>query len=601
MTNQRRLIAKPQDQGLDAWVASVAELTKPDSVIWCDGSKAEYDRLCQELVANGTFITLNPEKRPNSFLARTDASDVARVEERTFICSETEIDAGPTNNWVAPEAMKERLEPLFAGSMRGRTMYVIPFAMGPVGADLTKYGIQITDSAYAVVNMHLMTRITPQVRTAILSGSDWVATIHSVGAPLEPGEADRAWPCNAEKYICQFPETKEVWSFGSGYGGNALLGKKCMSLRIGSVMARDEGWLAEHMLIIRMTNPEGERMHLAAAFPSACGKTNLAMLRPSLPGWKVETVGDDIAWIGPDRQGRLRAVNPENGFFGVAPGTSAKSNPVAMELISRDTIFTNVALTEDGDVWWEGMTKEAPASLTDWQGNAWNSELKTNAAHPNGRFTSPAINCSTISSDWDNPEGIPLDAIVFGGRRSSGAPLVIESKNWEHGVFLGATMVSEQTAAAEGTVGKLRHDPFAMLPFAGYNMADYWQHWINMAGKVSKLPVIFRVNWFLKNEQGQFIWPGFSENARVLRWMMNRIQGKVSADSTPFGLLPKLQDLGVSELGLSEQDSLRLLAMPHQELLAEFRDNEEYFRQFGDRLPAAIRAELATELEAAAN
>jgi len=601
MTNQRRLSNLPQSIGLDAWVAAVAELTEPDQIVWCNGSKEEYDLLCNNLVENGTFIKLNEEKRPNSYLARTDPSDVARVEERTFICSNTEIAAGPTNNWQDPEAMKGKLEPLFAGSMRGRTMYVIPFAMGPLGSSLTRYGVQLTDSEYAVVNMHLMTRVTTAVADAIRAGSDWVATMHSVGAPLAPGAVDSTWPCNREKYICQFPDTKEVWSFGSGYGGNALLGKKCMSLRIGSVLAREEGWLAEHMLILRLTNPQGERMHMAAAFPSACGKTNLAMLQPSLPGWNVETIGDDIAWIGPDSAGELRAINPENGFFGVAPGTSFKTNPVAMELISHSTIFTNVALTDDGDVWWEGMTKESPRHLIDWRGRFWTPAAGTPAAHPNGRFTSPAANCPTISPDWEDPAGVALDAIVFGGRRSSGAPLVMQSKSWEHGVFLGATMVSEQTAAAEGVVGKLRHDPFAMLPFAGYHMADYWQHWLDMAGKVSKLPKVFRVNWFLKNEEGKFIWPGFSENARVLKWIMERVQGTVAADETPFGLLPRLSDLGISELGISKADAAQLLEMPKEELLAELDDDEIYFRQFGSHLPVAIRKELDFELEAAAN
>ncbi|MEY2737009.1 MAG: hypothetical protein RL683_127 [Actinomycetota bacterium] len=601
MPNQRRLTELPQSLGLDSWVTSVAVLTQPNKIVWCDGTREEYDRLCNQLVDGGTFIKLNEEKRPNSFLARTDPSDVARVEERTFICSNDEIDAGPTNNWQSPDVMKEKLERLFAGSMRGRTMYVIPFAMGPLGSPLTRYGIQITDSEYAVVNMHLMTRVTPKVADAIRGGADWVATMHSVGSPLSPGQVDSTWPCNREKYICQFPDTKEVWSFGSGYGGNALLGKKCMSLRIGSVLAREEGWLAEHMLILRMQNPAGEKMHLAAAFPSACGKTNLAMLQPSLPGWKVETIGDDIAWIGPDEEGRLRAINPENGFFGVAPGTSVKSNPVAMELIAKDTIFTNVALTDDGDIWWEGMTKVPPKHLIDWRGKFWTPAAGTPAAHPNGRFTAPAANCPTISPDWEDPKGVALDAIVFGGRRSSGAPLVMQSKSWEHGVFLGATMVSEQTAAAEGTVGKLRHDPFAMLPFAGYHMADYWQHWLDMAEKVPHLPKVFRVNWFLKNEDGQFIWPGFSENSRVLRWIMERIQGKVEAEETPFGMLPKLADLGVDELNLAKSDASQLLAMPKDQLLAELDDDEIYFRQFGSHLPEAIRAELDFEIEAAAN
>ena len=582
----------PQQAGLETWVSLVAEHTQPDQVIWCDGSKREYDQLTKLLVDQGTLIPLNPDKRPESFLARTHPGDVARVEERTFICSTDPDDAGPTNNWMSPQDMKAKLAELFKGSMQGHTMYVIPFSMGPLDSPLARFGIEITDSPYVVVNMHLMTRVSTEVTERIRQGANWVATIHSVGAPNDKS----SWPCNEEKYISHFPDTLEVWSFGSGYGGNALLGKKCMSLRIGSVMARNEGWLAEHMLIMRLISPQGKKYHLSAAFPSACGKTNLAMLRPSLPGWKVETLGDDIAWIGVSKNGKLRAINPENGFFGVAPGTSFKTNPVAMELISRQTIFTNVALTSDGDVWWEGMTKFAPENLIDWQGNSWSPESGTKAAHPNGRFTSPAANCPTISEDWDHPEGVELDAIVFGGRRATGVPLVTQASSWQHGVFLGATMASEQTAAAEGPVGKVRRDPFAMLPFTGYNMGDYWQHWLDFQNKGLKLPQIFRVNWFLKNSEGDFIWPGFSENARVLRWIVQRIEKQVDAVETPIGLLPKLADLNIDDLRLSRQDKNQLLNWKASDVKADLIDIREYLSKFGEKAPKALVQEAFSRL-----
>ena len=586
----------PQQAGLDKWIETVAAHTGADRVVWCNGTAAEYETLCELLVERGTFTRLNPELRPESFLARTDPADVARVEERTFICSSEQADAGPTNNWMHPSAMKELLAPHFANAMHGHTMYVIPFSMGPIDSPLARYGVQITDSAYVVVNMHLMTRVDPEVFERIRGGADWVATIHSVGAPGDQS----AWPSNPEKYISHFPETLEVWSFGSGYGGNALLGKKCMSLRIGSVLARNEGWLAEHMLLMRLTSPEGRRTHLAAAFPSACGKTNLAMLQPSLPGWKVETIGDDIAWIGVSPSGRLRAINPENGFFGVAPGTSQKSNPVAMGLVAKQTIFTNVALTADGDVWWEGMTKDVPDGLTDWRGLPHDKESGLTAAHPNGRFTSPAVNCPTISPDWDNPQGIELDAIVFGGRRATDVPLVTEASDWRHGVFLGATMASEQTAAAEGTVGLVRRDPFAMLPFTGYNMADYWQHWLDFGARHElDLPRIFRVNWFLKDAAGKFIWPGFGENVRVLKWMAERIAGTVDAQSTPVGLLPAIDDLELAGLELSQEVKSHLLSWTASAALRDLNEIGEYFSKFGDRLPIALRHELQQRTVAA--
>lgn len=582
----------PQHIGLDDWVRLVAEHTKADRVIWCDGSKKEYDTLIQDLVNKGTLVKLNPEKRPDSYLARTDPSDVARVEERTFICSANQEDAGPTNPWMAPDQMKSLMADLFEGAMQGRTMYVIPFSMGPIDSPLARYGVEITDSEYVVVNMHIMTRVLPEVYDRIRNGASWVATIHSVGAP----NSDVTWPCNKEKYISHFPETLEVWSFGSGYGGNALLGKKCMSLRIGSVLARAEGWLAEHMLVMRLISPEGRKYHISAAFPSACGKTNLAMLKPSLPGWQVETIGDDIAWISPNANGRLRAINPENGFFGVAPGTSEKTNPVAMQMLAKETLFTNVAMTSDGDVWWEGMTREIPEGLIDWRGQKYQPGKGLTAAHPNARFTSPAKNCPTIANDWEDPEGFELDAIIFGGRRSSGIPLVTESDSWTHGVFMGASMASEQTAAAEGTVGELRRDPFAMLPFCGYNMADYWGHWLRLADKDLKLPKIFRVNWFLKNSEGRFVWPGFAENARVLKWIVGRVEGDIELKRTPLGGLPRLADLGIPELNLSEEDEAYLLHWSKPETRDELLAVKQYLAKFGSRIPVELRIELDKRL-----
>jgi phosphoenolpyruvate carboxykinase (GTP) len=584
----------PQQMGLDAWVQAVADHTNADSIVWCDGSKSEYENLCEQLVQRGTFIPLNPELRPDSYLARTDPADVARVESRTFICSDKEIDAGPTNNWMDPKNMKRLLAPMFKGAMQGHTLYVIPFSMGPLDSPLARFGVELTDSPYVVVSMHVMTRVSQEVSNRIRSGSSWVATIHSIGAPNDKS----AWPSNPEKYISHFPDSLEVWSYGSGYGGNALLGKKCMALRIGSVMARNENWLAEHMLILRLINPEGKKFHLTAAFPSACGKTNLAMLKPTIPGWSVETIGDDIAWIGVAPNGKLRAINPENGFFGVAPGTSKETNPVAMDLIAKETIFTNVALTQDGDIWWEGMTKQVPAGLTDWEGNPFDPSSGKKASHPNGRFTSPAANCPTISSDWDNPEGVELDAIIFGGRRAKGVPLVTQADDWTHGVFMGATMASEQTAAAEGVVGEVRRDPMAMLPFTGYNMADYWNHWLSFKSQPNiKLPEVFRVNWFLKDDNGKFVWPGFGENSRVLEWMVNRIENKVEAVATPLGKLPILKDLNIADLGLSEDATNRLLDWNRLDQVADLENIAVYFEQFKDRLPQELNQQITNRLK----
>lgn len=582
-------------EALRAWVAEIAALTEPAEIVWCDGSRAESDRLTKQLVAEGKLIKLNPEWRPNSFLARTDPSDVARVEARTFICTTREEDAGPTNNWVAPEEMRTELDGVFAGSMRGRTMYVVPFSMGPVGGRLSQLGVQLTDSEYAVLSMGVMTRMGDRVLDLIAAGESWVATVHSVGAPLAPGAEDVVWPCNETKYIVQFPETREVWSYGSGYGGNAILAKKCFALRIASAMGREEGWLAEHMLLIKLTDPRGRSFHIAAAFPSACGKTNLAMLRPSLPGWSVETLGDDIAWLRPGDDGRLWAINPEAGFFGVAPGTGESTNVTAVETLWGNTIFTNVALRDDGDVWWEGLTDTPPAHLVDWEGRDWTPSSGRPAAHPNSRFTVAAAQCAQMADDWEAPDGVPIDAILFGGRRATNVPLVVEATDWRHGVFIGATISSEKTAAAEGTVGELRRDPFAMLPFCGYNMADHWAHWLSIGEKLrfDRAPRMFQVNWFRKGPDGEFLWPGFSENARVLEWIAGRVSGDVAAEQSPIGRLPLLEDLDVEGLDLADGALERLFAVDPASWSDEADLTQEFFAQFGSRLPAALSTELA--------
>ncbi len=581
------------------WVQEVALLTKPDRIIWCDGTSAEMEALLEQLVQSGTLTKLDEKLRPNSYLARTNPTDVARVESRTFICSANEADAGPTNNWFEPAQMKTKLKTLFDGSMRGRTMYVIPFSMGPIDSPLARYGVEITDSAYVVVSMHRMTRVSSAVLDKITAGANWVPALHSVGAPLVTvsGEQlqDSSWPCNDEKYIAHFPDTSEIWSFGSGYGGNALLGKKCMALRIGSVLAKNEGWLAEHMLLIALTSPLGKKYHILAAFPSACGKTNMAMMNPTLPGWKVETLGDDIAWIAPDSSGKLRAINPEAGFFGVAPGTSVKTNAHALQTISSNTIFTNVALTDDGDVWWEGMTKIKPDHLINWLGHDWTPDSNEDAAHPNARFTVAATECPVLSNEWDHPQGVVVDAIVFGGRRATNVPLVMESRSWAHGVLYGAMLSSEQTAAAEGTVGSLRRDPFAMLPFCGYNMADYWQHWLDVGAglKANSLPKIFQVNWFKKNSVGEFLWPGFGDNIRVLDWLVNRLEDKVQAEDSPIGWLPQLEDIQTTGLEITQSAMQELLAVEPARWLAEVALTEDFFATFGTKLPAQLSQELA--------
>jgi len=582
-----------KNKKLSDWIREVAAMCKPDSVYVCDGSREEYDSMMEKLIASGSAIPL--KKRPNSYLFRSDPSDAARTEDRTFISTSSRDEAGPTNNWIDPAELKETMKRLYNGCMKGRTMYVIPFSMGPIGSPISKIGVEISDSPYVVVNMHIMTRVSSRVLELLGEDGDFIPCLHSIGTPLEKGQKDVQWPCAPmeSKYISHFPEENLIWSYGSGYGGNALLGKKCLGLRIASAMARREGWLAEHMLILRLTNPEGKQYHIAAAFPSACGKTNLAMMRPSVKGWKCECIGDDIAWMKIGADGRLHAINPESGFFGVAPGTSYDTNPVAMDTIRENVIFTNCALTDDGDVWWEGMTDDSPSHLIDWKGRDWTPHSTADAAHPNARFTAPASPCPVICEDWEDPEGVPIDIFIFGGRRGSVVPLVHEAFSWEHGVFLGATAASETTSANIGAVGNLRRDPLAMKPFCGYHMGDYFHHWLSMGERLGKgAPRIFYVNWFRKSQDGKFLWPGFGDNSRVLKWMCERIDGKVGAQKSSIGLLPLAGDLDISGLTIPPEDLRELMSVNAADWRAEIPDIENHFAVFGKRLPERLRTQL---------